>query len=206
MESSAEPPDPDGDTQNFKLVLTILNIAVLTFLSQTFTGPLLHCKLERTWTSEQLQWTFCELSWSSIYFWWRIFEGRIHKNFHVFNNSLSLHFFSWCWVEFIGAIVGVTWEGLNIGLMSLDTAQLQVLIDVPNKDRFVIVEFGLQYRTQRPNTLSPVDVRKYIVRHHTKALSNWKPMTNGTGFLKAELWECLPFLKQPCGNPLCNKH
>ena len=75
-------------------------------------------------------------------------------------------------MEFIGAIVGVTWEGLNIGLMSLDTAQLQVLIDVPNKDRFVIVEFGLQYRTQRPNTLSPVDVRKYIVRHHTKALSN----------------------------------
>ncbi|CAK9007277.1 unnamed protein product [Durusdinium trenchii] len=52
---------PDDDTESFKLALTFLSIAVLTFLSQTFTG-------------------------------------------------------------------------LNIGLMSLDTAQLKVLIDVPNKD------------------------------------------------------------------------
>ncbi|CAJ1408561.1 unnamed protein product [Effrenium voratum] len=55
-----EASEPD-DSSDFKLALTLLSIAVLTFLSQTFTG-------------------------------------------------------------------------LNIGLMSLDTAQLKVLIDVPNKD------------------------------------------------------------------------
>lgn len=64
MDNAADPPDAGADaadTQSLKLALTVISIAVLTFLSQTFTG-------------------------------------------------------------------------LNIGLMSLDTAQLQVLIDVPNKD------------------------------------------------------------------------
>mmetsp|Transcript_72899 Transcript_72899/g.170768 ORF Transcript_72899/g.170768 Transcript_72899/m.170768 type:complete len:543 (-) Transcript_72899:48-1676(-) len=60
--TSAIPVSSDADeAANFKLLLTVVSIAILTFLSQTFTG-------------------------------------------------------------------------LNIGLMSLDTAQLQVLIDVPNKD------------------------------------------------------------------------
>lgn len=62
-----------GDVEGFKLALIILSIAVLTFLSQTFTGA------------------------------------------RSFGESTML-------------------RGLNIGLMSLDTAQLQVMIDVPNKD------------------------------------------------------------------------
>ncbi|CAE7028098.1 Cnnm2 [Symbiodinium natans] len=59
--TAAPSSDSDDEAAQFKLLLTVLSILVLTFLSQTFTG-------------------------------------------------------------------------LNIGLMSLDTAQLQVLIDVPNKD------------------------------------------------------------------------
>eukprot|EP00931_Biecheleriopsis_adriatica_P026430 TRINITY_DN16087_c1_g1_i1.p1 TRINITY_DN16087_c1_g1~~TRINITY_DN16087_c1_g1_i1.p1 ORF type:complete len:552 (+),score=125.21 TRINITY_DN16087_c1_g1_i1:205-1860(+) len=60
-----DPQPVDDQSAGFKLALTVLLIAVLTFLSQTFTG-------------------------------------------------------------------------LNIGLMSLDTAQLQVLIDVPNKDEAAV--------------------------------------------------------------------
>lgn len=40
MDNASDPPDAVDDTQNFKLALTIMSIAVLTFLSQTFTGGL----------------------------------------------------------------------------------------------------------------------------------------------------------------------
>eukprot|EP00438_Fugacium_kawagutii_P020069 Skav201049 [mRNA] locus=scaffold3386:366734:374090:- [translate_table: standard] len=38
MDNATDPPDAVDDSQNFKLALTIISIAVLTFLSQTFTG------------------------------------------------------------------------------------------------------------------------------------------------------------------------
>ena len=41
MDNAADPPDAGADTQSLKLALTVISIAVLTFLSQTFTGRLL---------------------------------------------------------------------------------------------------------------------------------------------------------------------
>ena len=38
MDNAADPPDGDADTQSLKLALTVISIAVFTFLSQTFTG------------------------------------------------------------------------------------------------------------------------------------------------------------------------
>jgi len=41
MDNAADPPDAGADaadTQSLKLALTVISIAVLTFLSQTFTG------------------------------------------------------------------------------------------------------------------------------------------------------------------------